>query len=97
MLARAMIHNPEILILDEPTAGVDVELRRELWHHLIELNKKGKTIILTSHYLDEVQKLCDRILIINNGGIAAEFNREDLVNADDLEDRYLKATLKGKN
>jgi len=94
MLARAMVHDPEILILDEPTAGVDVELRRELWGHLRDLNKQGKTIILTSHYLDEVQKLCDRVVIINNGKPAAEFTRAELLHADDLEEKYLTATKK---
>ena len=94
VLARAMIHNPDILILDEPTAGVDVELRHELWRHLKDLNSKGKTIILTSHYLDEVQKLCDRVLIINNGKPVAEFSRGELAHADDLEEKYLRVTQK---
>ena len=64
MLARAMVHDPDLLILDEPTAGVDVELRHELWDHLRDLNKRGKTIVLTSHYLEEVELLANRIAIM---------------------------------
>jgi len=71
MLARAMVHNPPLLILDEPTAGVDVELRHMLWNYLRELNKEGKTILLTSHYLEEVELLCNRVAIIHKGSIAA--------------------------
>lgn len=93
MLARAMVHNPDLLILDEPTAGVDVELRHELWRHLEALNKAGKTIILTSHYLEEVERLCSRIAIINNGTIVAEGDKAEFVkNGDRLEETYLKIT-----
>lgn len=96
MLARAMVHDPELLILDEPTAGVDVELRHELWKHLQELNKAGKTIILTSHYLEEVELLCDRIAIINDGKIVAEGDKAEFTkDGDKLETTYLKLT-KGK-
>jgi ABC-2 type transport system ATP-binding protein len=72
MLARALMHDPDLLILDEPTAGVDVEQRYELWGYLEELNKAGKTIILTSHYIEEVERLCDTVAIITNGTIAAQ-------------------------
>jgi ABC-2 type transport system ATP-binding protein len=72
MLGRALIHTPDLLILDEPTAGVDVEQRRDLWAYLKELNEQGKTIILTSHYLEEIQYLCNDIAIINHGRIVAE-------------------------
>lgn len=96
MLARAMVHDPELLILDEPTAGVDVELRHDLWRYLQELNKAGKTIILTSHYLEEVELLCDRIAIINGGKIAAEGDKSEFTkDGDRLETHYLKIT-KGK-
>ena len=96
MLARAMVHDPDLLILDEPTAGVDVELRHELWKHLQELNKAGKTIILTSHYLEEVELLCDRIAIINSGKIVAEGDKSEFVkDGDHLETTYLKLTKGG--
>lgn len=93
MLARAMVHDPEFLILDEPTAGVDVELRHELWRHLKELNKGGKTILLTSHYLEEVELLCNRIAIINNGKIAAIGSKENFIkDGKTLEHHYLEIT-----
>lgn len=95
MLARAMVHDPELLILDEPTAGVDVELRHALWGYLKELNERGKTIILTSHYLDEVERLCNRIAIIDDGTIVAEGTKEDFVkDGKGLEERYLEITKK---
>jgi ABC-2 type transport system ATP-binding protein len=71
MVAKAMVHNPPVLILDEPTAGVDVELRRQLWNYVVELNRKGVTIVLTTHYLEEAQELCDTIAIINRGEVVA--------------------------
>ena len=71
LVAKAMVHTPPILILDEPTAGVDVELRQKLWNHFKELNKLGVTIILTTHYLEEAENLCDHIAIINHGKIVA--------------------------
>jgi ABC-2 type transport system ATP-binding protein len=69
LIAKAMVHQPPILILDEPTAGVDVELRKNLWKNVKELNKEGVTIILTTHYLWEAQEMCDRIAIINKGNL----------------------------
>ncbi len=69
MIARALIHEPEILILDEPTAGVDVELRRSMWDFLIETNRRGTTILLTTHYLEEAERLCKNIAIIDEGSI----------------------------
>lgn len=93
MLARAMIHDPDILILDEPTAGVDVELRHELWEYLKTINENGKTIILTSHYLEEVQLLCERIGIINKGTLVALDSKEAFTeNGKSLEQRYLEIT-----
>ena len=71
MVAKAMVHNPPLLILDEPTAGVDVELRSKLWDSIRNLNKKGVTIILTTHYLKEAEILCDRIAVINKGKVIA--------------------------
>lgn len=71
MVAKAMVHNPPVLILDEPTAGVDVELRRQLWNYVLELNRKGVTIVLTTHYLEEAQELCDQIAIVNRGEVVA--------------------------
>ena len=71
LIAKAMVHQPPILILDEPTAGVDVELRNNLWENVKALNNEGVTIILTTHYLIEAQEMCDRIAIINNGNLVA--------------------------
>jgi len=70
-VAKAMVHNPPVLILDEPTAGVDVELRKQLWNYVLELNRKGVTIVLTTHYLEEAQELCDQIAIVNRGQVVA--------------------------
>ena len=71
LIAKAMVHNPEILILDEPTAGVDVELRSNLWENIHKLNQNGKTIIITTHYLHEAEELCNEIAIINEGKLIA--------------------------
>jgi len=71
LIAKAMVHNPEILILDEPTAGVDVELRSNLWENVHKLNQNGKTIIITTHYLHEAEELCNEIAIINEGKLIA--------------------------
>lgn len=93
MIARAMVHDPEILILDEPTAGVDVELRHSLWNMLRELNKEGKTILLTSHYLEEVELLCTEIAMINRGKIVMQGSKDKLLKGGRrLEDRYLEIT-----
>ena len=80
MIARALIHSPKILVLDEPTAGVDVELRHELYALIRELNQQGTTIILTSHYLEEVELLCDRVAIIHHGKLVALDHKEELKN-----------------
>jgi len=91
VLARAMLHDPELLILDEPTAGLDVELRRELWSYLKKLNKAGKTIVLTSHYLEEVEMLCNRIAIINNGKLITVGDKSEFVKeGSNLEQTYLR-------
>jgi len=79
LIAKAMAHQPPILILDEPTAGVDVELRKNLWENVKELNKEGVTIILTTHYLIEAQEMCDRIAIIDKGNLVALDTTEKLL------------------
>lgn len=79
LIARALVHEPDILLLDEPTAGVDVELRRGMWDFLRELNKNGTTIVLTTHYLEEVEILCNRVAIINKGNIIAEGGVKELI------------------
>ncbi|UCD37793.1 MAG: ABC transporter ATP-binding protein [Fidelibacterota bacterium] len=78
-IARSMVHDPEILILDEPTAGVDVELRHMLWDYLTSLNKEGKTIVLTTHYIEEAEKLCERVAIIDQGRIVTAGSPAELV------------------
>lgn len=94
-LARALVHQPDLIILDEPTAGVDVELRRDLWDWLRELNAKGKTILLTSHYLEEVQTLCTRIGIIREGKIAFLGPKDELIQGGKtLEKSYLEITAR---
>ncbi len=79
LIAKALVHNPPVLILDEPTAGVDIELRRQLWEYVQELHAKGTTIILTTHYLEEAEALCDRIAIIHNGEITANEEKSTLL------------------
>ena len=71
LVAKAMVHSPPILVLDEPTAGVDIDLRQQLWEYVVDLNKAGVTIVLTTHYLEEAENLCDRIAIINHGKLIA--------------------------
>ncbi len=71
LIAKALVHNPPILILDEPTAGVDIELRQQLWDYVRELHANGTTVVLTTHYLEEAEELCDRIAIINHGEVIA--------------------------
>ncbi|RMF06183.1 MAG: ABC transporter ATP-binding protein, partial [Candidatus Neomarinimicrobiota bacterium] len=78
-LAKALIHDPKILILDEPTAGVDVELRRELWRYLRELHQEGKTILLTTHYIEEAELLCEHVSIIDQGRVIEEGPPKDLI------------------
>jgi ABC-2 type transport system ATP-binding protein len=79
LIAKAMVHSPPILVLDEPTAGVDVELRRQLWELVQELNAEGVTVVLTTHYLEEAEQLCDRIAIINHGELIANKPTRELV------------------
>jgi ABC-2 type transport system ATP-binding protein len=79
LVAKAMVHSPPILVLDEPTAGVDIELRQQLWTYVRELNGRGVTIVLTTHYLEEAENLCDRIAIINHGRLIANETTRTLV------------------
>src|SRR3569833_3100408 len=79
LVAKAMVHSPPILVLDEPTAGVDVELRRQLWDYVRKLHAQGVTIVLTTHYLEEAEELCDRIAIINHGQVIANEPTRELV------------------
>jgi ABC-2 type transport system ATP-binding protein len=98
MLGRALVHTPDLLILDEPTAGVDVEQRRDLWAYLKEMNEQGKTIILTSHYLEEIQYLCHDIAIINHGRIVAQGSKAEFMkDGKSIEERYLEITKADNN
>ena len=85
MVAKALVNIPELLILDEPTAGVDTELRRSLWDFLVEINKKGTTIILTTHYLEEAERLCKNISIIDNGKIVRNSNMSSFLREIEME------------
>lgn len=90
VVAKALIHNPDILILDEPTAGVDVETRQEIWKTLRTLHQKGKTIILTSHYLEEIEELCERVVIIKDGNIIYDESIKTATEKGKLETMYLE-------
>ena len=94
-IARSLVHDPDILILDEPTAGVDVELRHKLWEYLTRLNKEGKTVILTTHYIEEAEKLCERVAIIDHGRIIVEGSPAELVSG--MDNDGLSLTVEGWN
>lgn len=91
LVAKALVHNPEILVLDEPTAGVDVELRTQLWNYVKKLNKSGTTIVLTTHYLEEAEELCDDIAIINKGEVIACDKKSNLMKT--LDSKQLVISL----
>jgi len=94
LIGKALVHNPPVLILDEPTAGVDIELRRQLWTYVEELHKRGTTIILTTHYLEEAEALCDRIAIIHEGGIVANEEKSTLLSRLDKRKLIIVPTEK---
>ena len=96
LMAKAMVHKPPILVLDEPTAGVDVELRQQLWNNVKELNKKGVTIILTTHYLFEAQKICNRIAILNKGNLIALDSTKNLLERIETKKIFFKVKNKNK-
>lgn len=93
LIGKAMVHNPPVLILDEPTAGVDIELRQKLWDNVVELNKRGTTVVLTTHYLEEAEELCDRIAIINHGKLVAHDDKKTLLSG--LDAKTIKITVQG--
>ena len=98
LFARALMHDPKVLFLDEPTAGVDVELRYKLWGYIRELNREGLTILLTTHYLEEAEALCEEIALINGGKIAAQGTNAELktrYEARNVEEVYLKVVGNG--
>lgn len=92
MIARAMVHEPSLLILDEPTAGVDIELRRSMWDFLTELNEQGITIVLTTHYLEEAERLCRNIAIIDHGEIVENTSMRELLSQLDKESYIIELT-----
>jgi len=92
LLCRALIHDPEILILDEPSSGCDLELKFLIWDYLIQLNKEGKTIFLTTHYMEEAEKLCKTIGIINNGRIVRIGDKKEILQDKSLQDVFLEIT-----
>jgi ABC-2 type transport system ATP-binding protein len=91
LVAKAMVHAPPILVLDEPTAGVDVELRRQLWELVTRLNREGVTVVLTTHYLEEAEQLCDRIAIINHGELITDQPTRELVGM--MAEKVVELTL----
>ncbi len=92
LVAKALVHDPEILVLDEPTAGVDVELRSQLWNYVKKLNARGTTILLTTHYLEEAEELCDEIAIINHGKVIRHDRKENLMQVLSNKDLTITAS-----
>lgn len=91
LVAKAMVHTPPVLVLDEPTAGVDIELRQQLWAYVRSLNAAGTTVLLTTHYLEEAEELCDRVAIIDQGRVVADDDKDSLLRR--LDGKVLKLTL----
>jgi ABC-2 type transport system ATP-binding protein len=97
LLARALLHEPRLVILDEPTAGVDIELRRELWRYIRRLHEAGTTILLTTHYLEEAEELCEDVALISSGSIVARATPDELKHrygADSLEGVYMETVAR---
>jgi len=92
IVAKSLIHNPEVIILDEPTAGVDVETRLAIWAYLKVLKAKGKTMILTSHYLEEIEEMCERVVIIKDGNILYDEEMKTAMEGGKLEKKYIEIT-----
>lgn len=92
LIGKAMVHDPPVLVLDEPTAGVDIELRQQLWENVVALNKRGTTVLLTTHYLEEAEELCDRIAIINHGQVVADDDKRSLLGR--LDAKTVRVTVK---
>ena len=95
LVAKALVHNPKVLILDEPTAGVDVELRTQLWDYVKTLNKQGTTVLLTTHYLEEAEQLCDTIAVINHGEVVARDSKARMMKS--FDSKQLVVTLAEQN
>ncbi len=96
LLCRALMHDPEILILDEPTAGADIELRHQIWEYLAKLNDQGKTIFLTTHYMEEAERLAKTIIIIDKGKVIHSGTKQSLLGNQSLEKRFLDL-VRGQN
>lgn len=94
LVAKAMVHSPPVIILDEPTAGVDIELRQQLWEYVVDLNKQGVTVVLTTHYLEEAEQLCDQIAIINHGKLITNKPTKDLINM--AREKIVQLTLENE-
>ncbi len=90
LVAKSLVHDPDLVILDEPTAGVDVELRQNLWNILLDLKKQGKTVILTTHYLEEAEALCDKIAIINKGELITYKTTKELLDSFGYKNIFIK-------
>ena len=100
LVAQALVHKPPVIILDEPTAGVDVDLRRTLWDFITSLNNKGHTILLTTHYLEEAQELCQRIAMLKDGEIVELDTTENILSeyeSDDIEEAFVKIMRRKEN
>ncbi|MEN9391059.1 MAG: hypothetical protein RL017_356, partial [Pseudomonadota bacterium] len=93
MVAQALVHKPPLIILDEPTAGVDVEIRKNFWEFITDLNHQGHTILLTTHYLEEVDKLCQKIIVLNKGKAGKQQTKHEFMNQSFSFDKTLQVTL----
>ena len=94
LIGKALVHDPEIIILDEPTAGVDIDIRTSVWDYIKRISKQGKTVCLTTHYLEEAENLCDNISIINHGKKIIEGSKNDLLNI--ISTKTVSFVLEGK-